>query len=77
MYLEKLGMFIGVATRKHTKVGQKYFKKGQTYVWGEKISGLGSRSARSHVIWPEPELEPEPFYLFFRIRSGNRSTFKN
>jgi len=34
-------------------------------------SGLGSRSARSRMIWPELEL----FHFFFR--SGSRSTLKN
>jgi len=32
-------------------------------------SGLGSRSARSRMIWSKPE----PFYFFFR----SRSTLKN
>jgi len=28
------------------------------------------RSARSRMIWPEPELKPEPFYFVFRSGGG-------
>jgi len=40
-----------------------------------KPAGLGSRSrsARSRMIW----LEPETFYFFFRSWSGSPSTLKN